>query len=130
MRLDGELSVSSVTPNQRHRSTRIPRSAADVAAAVNGLRVAGVPASQPYPAGLPAAVSGGRLQQVGLLAEGVADGGAVLVVEVGGARLASRRLAADELTRYEYDERHRATKPRLDAVIEALTRAADEVNAL
>ncbi len=63
-------------------------------------------------------------------AQGVADGGAVLVVEVGGARLACRRLAADELTRYEYDERGRATKPRLDAVIEALTRAVEEVNAL
>lgn len=63
-------------------------------------------------------------------AEGVADGGAVVVVQIGHARLASHWLEADDLTAYESDHRGRGSKPQLDAVCEALSTAAEVINLL
>jgi hypothetical protein len=62
--------------------------------------------------------------------DGLPDGGAVVVVDLAGVRLASRWLEADHLTGYEYDHDRRATKPQLDAAIEALSTTAGVVNAV
>ncbi len=59
--------------------------------------------------------------------EGVADGGVVLVVEVGGLRLASPRLAPLDLVAYSYGD---PPKPRVDAVVESLNVAAQSVTDL
>lgn len=62
--------------------------------------------------------------------EGEVDGGAVLVADVGGLRLASQRLDAGELARHEYDRDNAGSKTQLDAAIEALARAAEVLNAV
>lgn len=62
-------------------------------------------------------------------AERYADGGAVLVVEVGGLRAASRWLACKDLARAEYEDGV-PSRPQLDAAVEALDFAATTINAL
>jgi hypothetical protein len=63
-------------------------------------------------------------------AEGHADGGAVLVVEIGGLRAASRWLTGTDLATADYGEGGRAARPQLDAAVEALGTAADTVKGL
>lgn len=57
-----------------------------------------------------------------------ANGGAVLVVVVGGLRLASHRFTARELATGDTDEDGEPTVPQIDAAIEALASAARVVN--
>lgn len=57
-----------------------------------------------------------------------ADGGAVLVVEVGGLRLASQWFGCDDLGTYGGDPYGRPTVPQLDVAIQALTAAAAAIN--
>lgn len=62
-------------------------------------------------------------------AERYADGGAVLVVEVGGLRAASWWLACKDLASAEYEDGV-PNRPQLDAAVEALDAAATTINAL
>lgn len=63
--------------------------------------------------------------------EGWADGGAVLVVEVSGVRIASRWLDDDDLAdRGDTDSRGFGIRPQIDVAVEALGTAAREVNDL
>jgi hypothetical protein len=60
--------------------------------------------------------------------EGYADGGAVLVVQVGGLRVASRWLDWKDLASAEYGQDGQPTRPQLDAAVEALDVTAWTVN--
>jgi hypothetical protein len=60
--------------------------------------------------------------------EGYADGGAVLVVQVGGLRVASRWLDWKDLAGAEYGQDGQPTRPQLDAAVEALEVTARTVN--
>ena len=60
--------------------------------------------------------------------EGYGDGGAVLVVQVGGLRVASGWLHCKDLAGAEYGQDLQPTRPQLDAAVEALEVAARTVN--
>lgn len=65
-------------------------------------------------------------------AESRADGGAVLIVELAGARFASHWLTAKDFTSEEYTfadaTGYTPTKSQIDAAIETLTSAAETIN--